>query len=135
MGYDDLKNHDGSIYTGMSVGGFHDWKYAHGRWQERKLAPDRWTFEFRSPKIRRREAPPGSGAATSTGYHWYILADQHVRKIDKDTYDTLMTGLKFKVGHRRPRWNRWSYDYPRQKSCRERVLEILKDTVRELEGK
>jgi len=135
MGYDDLKNHDGNIYTGMSVGGSHDWNYTHGRWRERKVTPDRWTFEFRSTKTRRREAPVDSGAAPRTGYRWYILADQHVRKIDKDTYDTLMTGLKFKVGHRRPRWHRWSYDYPRQKSCRERVLEILKGTVRELEMK
>jgi len=135
MGYDDLKRHNGNIYTGMSVGGSHDWNYTNGRWHERKIAPDRWTFEFRSMKTRRREAPGGSGAGPRTGYHWYILADQHVRKIDKDTYDTLMTGLKFKVGHRRPCWRRWSYDYPEQKSCNERVLEILKNTVRELERK
>lgn len=68
-----------------------------------------------------------------TGYHWYILADQHARKIDKDSYDTLMTGLKFKVGHRRPYWKRWSYDYPGQSSCEERVKEILWQALEGLE--
>lgn len=131
MTYDDLKRHRGDIYSGMPVGGGHCWNYEGGRWEETKVAPDRWVFEFRSQKYRKKPAPKGSGAAPNTGYHWYILADQHVRKVDKDSYDTLMIGLKFKIGHRRPKWHRWSYDYPGQASYRDRVRDILRGAMGE----
>ena len=134
MSYDDLKEHDGKVYSGMPVGASHGWRYPDGSWHEVKLAPDRWSFEFRSVKTRRRAAPPDSGAKPDSGYHWYILADQHVRKIDKDSYDTLMTGLKFKVGHRRPYWRRWSYNYPEQPSYEDRVKDILRQALMELYG-
>ena len=132
MAYDDLKRHRGEIYSGMPVGCGHTWDYEAGRWQETKMAPNRWVFEFRSQKTRKRRAPMGSGATQDTGYHWYILADQHVRKVDKDSYDTLMRGLKFKIGHRRPKWHRWSYDYPGQASYRDRVLEILRNAMADM---
>jgi len=134
MGYDDLKKHNGQIYTGMLVGASHNWRYPDGSWHETKLAPDRWSFEFRSQKTRSDPAPAGSGAMPGTGYHWYILADQHVRKIDKDSYDTLMTGLKFKVGHKRPDWQSWSYDYPEQRCYRLKIIEILENAAKELKA-
>jgi hypothetical protein len=112
MGYDDLKVHDGRKYSGMPVGGRHDWDYPDGRWEEEKTGPDRWSFTFSSTKRRRAGAPEGSGCPVGTQFHWYILADQRVRKVDKDSYETYMRGLKYKVGHRRPHWRRMSYEYP-----------------------
>jgi len=64
-----------------------------------------------------------------TRYHWYILADQRVRKVDKDSYETLMEGIKFKLGHKRPYWKGWSYEYPDQMGYRERLIGILEETV------
>src|SRR2546422_5386940 len=47
-------------------------------------------FTFSSIKQRERSAPPGSGVPVGTQYHWYILAHQRVRKIDANSYTTLI---------------------------------------------
>jgi len=125
VGYDDLKEDGGKVYSGMPVGGEHAWEYPNGIWLERKVAPDRWTFTFRSLKRRTREAPAGSGVPVGTQYHWFILAHQKVRKLDKDTYETLMDGVKYKVAHRRPFWRRWNTEYPDQVPEREVLIGIL----------
>jgi len=133
MAYDDLKEFEGHSYTGMSVGGEHEWVYPHGVWRERKVAPDRWEFTFSSLKRRARSAPSGSGVPPHTQYHWYVLADQRVRKIDEDSYETLMTGVKHKIAHKRPHWRKWSSEYPDQPSVRERVLAVLEATISEMQ--
>ena len=125
MSYDDIKRFNGRRYMGMPVGGRHVWIYPKGTWKEEKVEPDCWVFSFESIKQRRREAPVDSGAAINTQYHWYILADQKVRKIDKDTYETLMEGVKYKLSHKRPHWRKWSSQYAGNVPERDRVLEIL----------
>lgn len=132
MTYDDLKEHEGETYSGMRIGGKHRWRYTDGRWEETKVRPDRWEFEYASEKSRATSAPRGSGAGQDTRYHWYILAHQRVRKLDKDTYATLMEGDKFKLGHKRPHWQRWSYEYEDQPSQRERLIEVLEETLAQL---
>ena len=132
MAFDDLKTCNGRAYSGMSVGGTHEWEYPDGIWRERKVAPDRWTFTFRSAKRRMRKAPEGSGALPGTQYHWFILAHQRVRKLDQDTYATVMEGIKFKVAHRRPHWRRWSTEYPDQEPEREVLIRILEEQLAEL---
>ncbi len=132
MAYDDLKEFDGRKYTGMSVGGQHSWIYPNGIWRERKLAPDRWEFTFSSVKEREESAPVGSGAPPRTQFHWYILAHQKVRKIDKDSYSTFMRGLKYKLAHKRPQWHRWSNQYPEQMSERDRIISILEEELTRL---
>ena len=134
MSYDNPKTHDGRSYTGMTVGGRHHWDYRQGRWSEEKLGPEKWRFTFSSLKRRNTPAPEGSGCARDTRYHWYILADQRVRKVDKDCYETFMSGLKFKVGHRRPHWRKMSYEYPEQKGYSEKVEGILRGALSELEA-
>lgn len=129
-----MKEHDGKRYTGMPVGGSHHWNYPHGIWNETKLSPDKWSFNFTSRKERRRAAPTNSGAADNTEYHWYIIANQRVRKLDSNAYDTLMEGLKFKVGHKRPHWRNWNYQYPDQKPEKDRIIEILENTLADLKG-
>ncbi len=131
--YDDIKVHNGKQYTGMSIGSSHVWNYPNGTWEETKVAPDRWQFKFSSIKGRKILAPENSGAPINTGYHWLILADQRVVKINKDEYQTLMEGSKFKMGHRRSYWKNWSYAYPRQLSYRQRLIQILKDMLLKLE--
>ncbi len=127
MAYDDLKAFDGEEYSGMAVGGRHTWHYTDALWRERKVAPDEWEFTLTSVKKRDHPAPPGSGAALLTEYHWYLLAHQWVRKIDADSYTTFMSGLKYKVAHKRPHWRAWSDEYPGNASSRDQVLEILED--------
>ena len=134
VAYDDLKESGGRVYTGMPVGAGHTWLYPDGLWQERKLAPDRWSFTFRSLKTRTRSAPEESGAAVGTGYHWFILAHQRVRKLDKDSYETFMEGVKFKVAHRRPHWRYWSTEYPDQEPEREILIRILEDELARLKA-
>ncbi len=124
--YDDIKVHNGKQYSGMSIGGSHAWNYPNGTWEEIKVAPDRWQFKFSSIKGRKVAAPENSGVSINTGYHWLILADQWVVKINKDEYQTLMEGSKFKMGHRRPYWKNWSYAYPGQLSYRQRLIQDTK---------
>jgi hypothetical protein len=132
--YDDMKTFDGQTYTGMRVGGTHHWNYRDSEWVETKEAPDRWQFQFNCVKTRAINAPVNTGASLQTKYHWYILADQIATKLDENAYMTSMTGLKFKVGHQRPYWRAFSYDYPGQLSYKERIIAILEETLRQLKG-
>jgi hypothetical protein len=125
VAFDDLKKFQGQVYSGMAVGGTHVWEYPRGVWQERKVAPDRWVFSFLSDKKRVQKAPEGSGALPGTQYHWFILAHQRVRKLDQDTYETAMEGVKYKVAHKRPHWRGWSTEYPDQEPEREILIRIL----------
>lgn len=129
VAYDDLKDFKGQGYTGMPVGGRHSWIYPKGLWRESKVSPDQWEFTFASDKEREQSAPVGSGAPPGTQYHWYILAHQIVRKIDEDTYSTFMSGLKYKLAHKRPHCRRWSCQYPDQMPEGERVMAILEATL------
>ncbi len=132
VAFDDLKTYQGQVYSGMSIGGTHVWDYPHGVWQEKKVAPDRWVFSFRSGKKRSRKSPEGSGALPGTQYHWFILAHQRVRKVDQDTYETVMEGVKYKVAHKRPYWRGWSTDYPDHEPEREILVRILENYLAEL---
>ena len=134
MTYDDLKEFNGQKYMGMPIGGSHVWNYPNGTWKEEKVEPDSWVFKFQSMKRRRKEAPKNSGAPINTEYHWYILADQRVRKVDKDTYETVMEGVKHKLSHKRPYWRKWSSEYQNNKSDRERIIAILEEMLKLLKG-
>ena len=125
MAYDDLKEFDGEEYSGMGVGGRHTWHYTDALWRERKTAPDAWEFTLTSIKKRDRPAPPGSGAPVFTEYHWYLLAHQWVRKIDADSYTTFMSGMKYKLAHKRPHWRAWSSEYAGRETADARVADIL----------
>jgi len=134
MAYDDLKQHEGRLYSGMAVGGRHVWEYTDGLWDERKAAPDRWDFTFSSVKRRARSAPDGSGAPAGTQYHWYILAHQKVRKLDADAYETFMEGRKYKVAHKRPHWRGWSTEYPDHEPERDLLVRILEAELERARG-
>jgi hypothetical protein len=132
MAYNDLKEFNGKRYMGMSIGGRHIWVYPNGTWKEEKVDPDSWVFTFQSLKERRVPAPENSGAPLNTEYHWYILADQRVRKVDKDTYETLMEGVKHKLSHKRPHWRKWSSQYKDNMSDKDRIIVILRDMLKRL---
>ena len=106
--YDAVKEYEGRKYTGMRVGGSHNWCYQQGEWEETKVAPDKWEFTYAVNKKRKWDAPEGSGAPTGTEYHWYILAHQNVRKLNANEYSTSMTGVKYKLAHRRAGNKEWS---------------------------
>lgn len=133
MAFNDIKQHQGVTYSGSPVGLEHSWLYKDGRWKETKISPDEWQFRFSCSKDRKIPAPIGSGAKLGTQYHWFILADQRVTKTSANTYETLMEGAKFKMGHKRPHWRAFSYDYPEQLSYRQRLINILKDALLRLE--
>ncbi len=57
----------------------------------------------------------------------------NVTKLNKDEYETTMHGLKYKIGHKRPYWKGFSYIYKEQKSYRQKLIEILRDTLFKLE--
>lgn len=127
--YNQYKSFEGRRYTGMKVGGHHTWHYDKGVWKETKVAPDRWEFTYAVPKRRAGHAPPGSGVPIDTEYHWYILAHQNVRKLDENTYTTAMTGLKFKLAHRRAGKETWSAS---DRAQRRRLIRILQEMIEDL---
>ncbi len=129
MAYDDVKEFEGEAYSGMAVGGRHVWHYTDAVWREEKVAPDRWAFTLTSVKRRDEPSPPGSGVPPLTEYHWYLLAHQWVRKIDQDSYRTFMSGVKYKLAHKRPHWRDWSDAYPGNPTSREAVRRILETTL------
>jgi hypothetical protein len=113
----------------MRVGGTHEWYYDKGEWKEKKIAPDKWEFNYSVKKTRAWQAPEGSGVPVGTEYHWYILAHQNVRKLDANSYVTSMTGLKYKLAHKRIGRERWSSTDNTQ---RKRLIEILQELIDQL---
>jgi hypothetical protein len=128
--YNELKTFKGKQYTGMKVGRSHKWYYDKGEWKEKKVTPDKWEFSYSVTKRRAGHAPEGSGVPVGTEYHWYILADQIVRKLDANNYSTSMTGLKYKLAHKRQGKEDWS---ARDNAQKERLIEILKEMITQLE--
>ncbi|MFX1294244.1 MAG: hypothetical protein ACFFD2_05225, partial [Promethearchaeota archaeon] len=135
--YNAFKEYNGQKYTGMKVGGTHNWNYNNGLWNEIKVTPDKWKFEFNSLKSRCHLAPPGTGALNGTEYHWYIIADQKVIKMDENTYNTEMKGSKFKIGYKKPKWKNWSYNYKKynKESYEDKVIQILESIIENLKAR
>jgi hypothetical protein len=127
--YNEFKVFEGRKYTGMRVGGRHKWYYEKGEWNEKKVTPDRWEFTYAVPKRRAGHAPPGSGVPLGTEYHWYILAHQNVRKLDENTYTTAMTGLKYKLAHKRAGKDSWSNS---ERAQRQHLVRILQEMIDDL---
>ena len=96
---------------------------------EKKVAPDRWELSYAVPKRRAGHAPPGSGVPVGTEYHWYILAHQNVRKVDENTYTTALTGLKYKLAHKRAGSETWSAS---ENAQRRHLVKILQEMIGDL---
>lgn len=129
--YDEFKTFEGRRYTGMKVGRSHKWYYDKGEWREKKRTPDEWEFNYAVTKRRAGHAPEGSGVPVGTEYHWYILAHQNVRKLNANDYTTAMTGIKFKLAHKRAGSDKWSAGEVAQ---RRKLVRLLKKIIADLES-
>ena len=127
--YEEDKKFEGIQYTGMKVGRSHKWYYDKGEWKEKKVTPDKWEFTYAVNKKRAGQAPEGSGVPVGTEYHWYILAHQNVRKLDANSYTTSMTGLKYKLAHKRAEKEKWNISDNTQ---RKRLIQMLEELTGEL---
>ena len=127
--YNEYKEFEGRKYTGMKVGRSHKWYYDKGEWKEKKITPDKWEFTYAVNKTRAGQAPEGSGVPVGTEYHWYILAHQNVRKLDANSYATSMTGLKYKLAHKRVGREIWSST---NNAPRKRLIQILRELIDQL---
>jgi hypothetical protein len=128
--YNKFKTFEGQQYTGMKVGRSHKWYYDKGEWKEKKITPDDWEFNYAVTKRRAGKAPEGSGVPVGTEYHWYILAHQHARKLNANDYTTTMSGLKFKIAHKRFDKEKWSASDNAQ---RKKLIKIFQRMIRQLE--
>jgi hypothetical protein len=128
--YNEPKSFEGHQYTGMKVGRSHKWYYDKGEWKETKITPDLWEISYAVTKRRAGKAPEGSGVPVGTEYHWYILAHQNVRKLDANDYTTSLTGLKFKLAHKRADKDKWNTTAKTQKK---RLIKILQEFIAQLE--
>lgn len=129
--YDAVKEFRGARYTGMAIGRGHQWNYDAGEWKESKITPDLWEFSFAVTKRRAYKAPEGSGVAVGSGYHWMILAHQNVFKLNANDYTTAMSGLKYKIAHKRATKGTWSAAAPAQ---RKRLIAFLEDHLKQLKA-
>jgi len=127
--YNEYKDFEGKQYTGMKVGGSHKWYYDKGEWKEKKITPDKWEFTYAVNKRRAGHAPEGSDVPVGTEYHWYILAHQNVRKLDANKYTTSMTGLKYKLAHKRAEKEKWNTTNNAQ---RKRLIQVLQELISQL---
>lgn len=129
--YNKFKAYGDKLYSGMQIGRSHHWIYDAGDWRETKITPDLWEISYAVTKRRKGRAPEGSGVPVGTGYHWYILAHQHVEKLNANDYSTAMSGLKFKLAHKRASKEKWSVSGPTQ---RKHLIRFLKDIIAQLES-
>jgi len=128
--YNEFKEHEGQRYTGMKIGRSHKWYYDRGEWKEKKITPDLWQISYAVMKRRAGRAPEGSGVPVGTAYHWYIVAHQNTAKQTANDYTTTLTGLKFKVAHKRAGTDKWSAT-PRTQ--RKRMIMFLRNLLADLE--
>src|SRR5215204_1166181 len=128
--YNEFKDFEGRQYSGMKVGRSHKWYYDKGEWKETKITPDLWEISYAVTKRRAGKAPEGSGVPVGTEYHWYILAHQNVRKLNANDYTTSLTGLKYKLAHKRFDKEKWSAT---SKTQRKRLIKLLQDMITQLE--
>lgn len=129
--YNEVKTFHGQQYTGMKIGRTHKWYYDKGEWKEKKITPDLWHFTYAVTKRRAGRAPEGSGVPTGTEYDWYIAAHQNVRKLNANDYTTSMTGLKFKVAHKRADSDKWSSGDAARKR---RLVNFLREIIDSIES-
>jgi hypothetical protein len=129
--YKEFKEFEGQQYTGMKIGRSHRWNYDQGDWTETKITPDLWQISYAVTKRRKGHAPEGSGVPIGTEYHWYILAHQNVRKLNANDYTTSMTGLTYKLAHKRADKDKWSTT---AKTQRKRLVNLLKAMIDQLES-
>jgi hypothetical protein len=130
VSYNEFKEHEGQRYTGMKIGRSHRWYYDQGEWKETKITPDLWQIGYAVTKRRAGRAPEGSGVPVGTEYHWYVLAHQNVAKQTANDYTTSLTGLKFKIAHKRAGSEKWSAT-PRTQ--RKRMITFLRSVLADLE--
>jgi hypothetical protein len=130
VSYNEFKEYEGQRYTGMKIGRSHKWYYDPGEWKETKVTPDLWQIGYAVTKRRAGRAPEGSGVPVGTEYHWYVLAHQNVAKLSANDYTTSLTGLKFKIAHKRAGSEKWSAT-PRTQ--RKRMIMFLKSVIADLE--
>ena len=130
VSYNDFKEHEGQRYTGMKIGRSHKWNYDPGEWKEKKITPDLWQIGYAVTKRRAGRAPEGSGVPVGTEYHWYILAHQNTTKQSANDYTTSLTGLKFKIAHKRAGSEKWSAT---PKTQRKRMIRFLQSVIADLE--
>jgi hypothetical protein len=129
--YNRFKEYDGKQYTGVQIGRGHHWHYDQGDWKETKISPDLWEISYKVMKRRTGKAPEGSGVPVGTAYHWYILAHQSAVKENANDYMTTMTGIKFKIAHKRADKNKWNVSGPTQ---RKHLVAFLKEFAAQLES-
>jgi hypothetical protein len=127
--YNEFKEFEGHQYTGMKVGRSHKWYYDKGEWKETKITPDLWEISYAVTKRRAGKAPEGSGVPVGTEYHWYILAHQNVKKLNANDYTTSLTGLKYKLAHKRADKDKWSTTAKTQKK---RLVKLLQEFITQL---
>ena len=130
VSYNDFKEFEGQRYTGMKIGRSHKWRYDPGEWREKKITPDLWQIGYAVTKRRAGRAPEGSGVPVGTEYHWYIVAHQNTTKQSANDYTTSLTGLKFKIAHKRAGSEKWSAT-PRTQ--RKRMIMFLRSVLADLE--
>jgi hypothetical protein len=130
VSYNDFKEYEGQRYTGMKIGRSHKWYYDRGEWREKKITPDLWQITYAVTKRRAGRAPEGSGVPVGTGYHWYLVAHQNTTKQGANHYTTSLTGLKFKIAHKRAGTEKWSAT-PRTQ--RRRMITFLQGVIADLE--
>ena len=130
VSYNEFKDYEGQRYTGMKIVRSHKWYYDQGVWSEKKITPDEWQVNYAVTKRRAGKAPEGSGVPVGTQYHWYIIAHQVVSKLNANDYSTSLTGLKFKLAHKRADKETWSSSTRAQ---RKRAVQILRQIADEVE--
>jgi hypothetical protein len=130
VSYNEFKEYEGQRYTGMKIGRSHKWYYDQGEWKETKITPDLWQIDYAVTKRRAGRAPEGSGVPIGTEYHWYVLAHQNASKQTANAYTTSLSGLKFKIAHKRAGSEKWSATPQTQ---RKRMIRFLQSVIADLE--
>jgi hypothetical protein len=62
-------------------------------------------------------------------YHWYMLAHKNVKKVDANRYETAMTGIKYKLAHKRAERENWNIS---KFALKKRLVQLLEKFTAQL---
>ena len=104
----------------------YQWDFLKGKWLERRIDANEHSFVLKARFEKTKDAFPTLTGDIGTEFRWFVCADQIARKVDDNAFETLMSGLRFLVGYKKPKWKQFSHEYDTSIGYTNRVLEILK---------
>ena len=84
------------------------WDFLNAKWKDHRLDARDHTFILKARFEKAKDAYPSLTGEVGIEFHWFVFGDQIARKVDRDSFETLMTGTRCLLGYKKPSWRQFS---------------------------